>query len=254
MARPSSPPCYERHRPEDTVLYGTLEGHLEAFLAGASEQGGGEGLPAFVTRELRASLRCGRLEHGCVHVTCERYGDEMVVAFSGKGRGFCPSCGGRRMSELAARLVDRVIPQVPVRQWVLSLPFTLRDQLAFDAQLTSAVLDVFICSVFAGLRRAAARAGIADGQCGAITAIQRCGSALNVNVHGAGFWLLERTKSTGAFRVANLWRLPPVGEQDCAGRGAESRAWRRRTPRVGESFRVLRTRRASGSVSVEQAL
>ena len=49
MARVSSSPRYERHRPEDTVLYRTLEGHLEAFLARASDQGGGEGLPAFVT-------------------------------------------------------------------------------------------------------------------------------------------------------------------------------------------------------------
>jgi hypothetical protein len=46
-----------------------------------------------------------------------------------------------------------------VRQWVLSLPFTLRYQLAFDATLTAAVLDAFIRSVFAGLRRAAAREG-----------------------------------------------------------------------------------------------
>src|SRR5262245_17542844 len=58
MARANSSPCYERHRPEDTVLYRILEGHLEAFLAGASEQGGGEGLPAFVTPEHRAYLRC----------------------------------------------------------------------------------------------------------------------------------------------------------------------------------------------------
>ncbi|MFM8766627.1 MAG: hypothetical protein ACKOD9_02265, partial [Rubrivivax sp.] len=28
----------------------------------------------------------------------------------------------RRMSQTAAHLVDHVIPQVPVRQWVLSLP------------------------------------------------------------------------------------------------------------------------------------
>ena len=39
-----------------------------------------------------------------------------VVAFSCRGRGFCPSCGGRRMSELAAHLVDRVLPAVPIRQ------------------------------------------------------------------------------------------------------------------------------------------
>ena len=183
MARRSAVLGYERHRPEDTVLYRALESHLETFLSGASEQGGGAGLPAFVTRELRAYLRCGRLEHGCVHVRCEQCGDDMVVAFSCKGRGFCPSCGGRRMSELAAQLVDRVIPRVPVRQWVLSLPFTLRYQLAFDAKLTSAVLDVFIRSVFAGLRRAAVREGVLGGQCGAITVIQRFGSALNVNVH-----------------------------------------------------------------------
>jgi hypothetical protein len=36
------------------------------------------------------------------------------------------------MTELAAQLVDRVIPDVPVRQWVLSLPWSLRYQLAFD--------------------------------------------------------------------------------------------------------------------------
>jgi hypothetical protein len=41
------------------------------------------------------------------------------------------------MSELAAQLGDRVIPLVPVRQWVLSLPFGLRYQLAFDATLTA---------------------------------------------------------------------------------------------------------------------
>ena len=45
MPRLCVPPTYQRHRPEDTVLYRTLEVHLEAFLARASDQGGGEGLP-----------------------------------------------------------------------------------------------------------------------------------------------------------------------------------------------------------------
>jgi hypothetical protein len=35
-----------------------------------------------------------------------------------KGGGVCPSCGGWRMSELAAQFVDRVLPAVPIRQWV----------------------------------------------------------------------------------------------------------------------------------------
>ena len=141
------PRIYQRRQPEDSVLYRALQAHLDAFLARAGEHEGG-GLPSFVTRELQAYLRCGRLEHGCVHVRCEQCQDEMVVAFSCKGRGFCPSCGGRRMSELAAHLVDGVIPKVPVREWVLSLPFTLRYQLAFDATLCGAVQRAFIRVVF----------------------------------------------------------------------------------------------------------
>ena len=77
------------------------------------------------------------------------------------------------MSERDAHLVDRVIPRVPVRQWGLPLPFTLCSPLACDATLTAAMLDVCIRSVFAGLRRAAIRAAIAEAQGGAITAIQR---------------------------------------------------------------------------------
>jgi hypothetical protein len=30
------------------------------------------------------------------------------------------------MAERAAHLVDRVLPDVPIRQWVLSVPFQLR--------------------------------------------------------------------------------------------------------------------------------
>ena len=52
--------------------------------------------------------------------------EERLVVFSCKGRGFCPSCGGRRMAERAAHLVDHVWPDVSVRQWVLSLPPRVR--------------------------------------------------------------------------------------------------------------------------------
>jgi len=41
------------------------------------------------------------------------------------------------MADTAAHLVDRVLPEVPVHQWVLSLPFTLRYRLAYDARLAS---------------------------------------------------------------------------------------------------------------------
>ena len=52
-------------------------------------------------------------------------GDDKRVAFSCKRRGFCASCGARRMARMAAHLVDHVTPHMPVRQWVLSLPIPL---------------------------------------------------------------------------------------------------------------------------------
>jgi hypothetical protein len=146
------------------VLYDVVRAELESFLARARERD--RTVPRFVERELRAYLGCGILAHGFVRVRCDACGCERLVAFSCKGRGFCPSCGGRRMADTAAHLVDRVLPEVPVRQWVLSLPFALRYRLAFDARLVTEVLGVFVRAVFASLRRHARRKwGVHRGQC-----------------------------------------------------------------------------------------
>jgi len=48
------------------------------------------------------------------------------------------------MADTAAHLVDRVFPRVPVRQWVLSFPHALRYRLAYDSELVTDVLRVFI--------------------------------------------------------------------------------------------------------------
>ena len=88
------------------------------------------------------------------------------------------------MADVAAHLVDRVLPIVPVRQWVLSLPFALRYRMAYDAPLTSDVLNVFIRALFGQLRRRACELlGVGASQCGAVTFVQRWGDALNANPH-----------------------------------------------------------------------
>ena len=60
-------------------------------------------------------LKCGRLEEGFLRVRCEQCHAEKLVAFSCKKRGFCPSCGARRMAETAALLADEVLPNA--RSW-----------------------------------------------------------------------------------------------------------------------------------------
>jgi hypothetical protein len=88
------------------------------------------------------------------------------------------------MADTAAHLVDRVLPEVPIRQWVLSLPYTLRFRLAYDSNLVSAILHIFVQAVFASLRRRIKIAGKGKPpKCGAVVFIQRFGDALNLNLH-----------------------------------------------------------------------
>lgn len=98
---------YKRHRPETTLLYQLVERYYPDFIANLAEQG--KYLPKHVQREFDDFLRCGRLEYGFLRVVCGDCKHEKLVAFSCKRRGFCPSCGARRMAESAALLVDDVL-------------------------------------------------------------------------------------------------------------------------------------------------
>jgi hypothetical protein len=85
------------------------------------------------------------------------------------------------MADTAAHLVDCVLPEVPIRQWVLTLPYPLRYRCAYayDAALLSEVLRAFLSALFSALRRRAkSQWGTSRGQCGAVTFIQRFGSAV----------------------------------------------------------------------------
>jgi hypothetical protein len=156
---------------------------MEELLREAAARTDGAGLPDFVEREFREFLSCGVLARGFARVRCGDCAFERLVPFSCKGRGFCPSCGGRRMNAQAAHLVDAVLPRVAVRQWVLSLPFRLRYRLAWDHKLCRAVLGVYVRALLAFHRRSARRRGVRDGEGGVVTVIRRFGGGLNLNVH-----------------------------------------------------------------------
>ncbi|HVX93653.1 MAG TPA: transposase [Polyangia bacterium] len=175
---------YTRHRPEETVLYAALQAHWKTFVAELEAVAEPPVLPAFVVAEVEAFLRCGILSHGLVLAKCRDCGWCRPVAFSCRRRGFCASCIGRRMSDFAAQLVDRVIPRVPIRQWVLTVPHRLRARMMFDPALTSAVLRELIRAISSWLRRRARRQGVVGAiKTGAVTVIQRFNSALGANPH-----------------------------------------------------------------------
>jgi len=196
-----SAPLYTRHRPERTHLYQLVEEHYPTFKAHLAAQG--SALPRYIEREFDEYLKCGRLEHGFLRVRCETCHAEHLVAFSCKRRGFCPSCGARRMAESAALLVDEVFPEQPVRQWVLSFPYPLRFLFATRPAILSQVLGiVYRCIATHLIKKAGYSCKTA--QTGAVTLIQRFGSALNLNIHFHMLFLdgayVERSEGSVRFR------------------------------------------------------
>jgi hypothetical protein len=79
-------------------------------------------LPRYVTDAFERYVLCGDFSQGFIRCHCDACGHDVLVPFSCKQRGLCPSCGARRMCDEAATVTDRILPNVPVRQWVLSRP------------------------------------------------------------------------------------------------------------------------------------
>jgi hypothetical protein len=86
------------------------------------------------------------------------------------------------MADSAALLVDEILPYQPMRQWVLSVPFPLRFLFASDPKVMTNILSIVYRAIATHL---AHKAGFAKplAQTGAVTLIQRFGSALNLNIH-----------------------------------------------------------------------
>ena len=136
-------------------------------------------MPAFVRRAVDHFLACGDPNAGFIALKCPACGAECALAFSCKGRGLCPSCGARRMHDVAHHLVTRVLPAVPVRQYVLSPPSELVALLAARGEALSALSRIFVESVFSGIRK---RSG-PKLSCGSVVVFQRFNKALTVYPH-----------------------------------------------------------------------
>ena len=194
---------YERHRPEQTTLYCLVQQHAVSFIAHTAPSTGAE-LPWFIKDEFDAFLECGILAHGFLQLRCGECGHDKLLAFSCKRRGFCPSCGARRMSHTTAHLVDHVIPHVRVRQWVLSLPIPLGVLLAAQPEFVTSVLQV-VQRVLTRHLLSAARLRADEGHGGAVTLIQLIGSAVNLNIPSE--LTLRRVAPERMARVCGLCKL-----------------------------------------------
>jgi hypothetical protein len=179
----TGPAVYRQRRPTATLLHRTVREHLETYLATAGhDEGLASNVPFHVQNAFREYLRCGILAHGFARAYCSACGHDFLIAFSCKGRDVCPSCATRRMVETAAHLTDQVLPRVPCRQWVLSVPKRVRWHLREKPEALSGLLCVFLRAVETTLRQCSPGAP-AGARFGAVAFVHRFGSYLNSHVH-----------------------------------------------------------------------
>ncbi|MEI7591187.1 MAG: transposase, partial [Deltaproteobacteria bacterium] len=202
---------YEQRKPELTKLYQIISAGWKTFLSEREQEG--RSVPKYIVEEFESYLRCGILAYGFGRLHCATCDTDYLVPFSCKGRGFCPSCGARRMAEAAIYLRDELVPLVPVRQFVVTFPPPLRLWLARSNKLCANICKKVVDALDKHLRK---QANVSNGVTGSVVFIQRFGSAANLNVHLHIVALdgVYEQKSTGDLKFYNA--AAPTAESTLA--------------------------------------
>ncbi len=165
-----------RRRPEETVLH-------EAVRVGWGVLSSKVTLPRRVGLEVGRYLGCGQLGRGFLQVQCQECQASRLVAFSCKGRGWCPSCAAKRALETSTHLGE-VLPRVGYRQWTLTLPRSLRWVAVKMPGLVRKVERRLVRAVWRWQRARAKQLGFQGAlHGGAVGFLQLFGSALQLTPH-----------------------------------------------------------------------
>ena len=87
------------------------------------------------------------------------------------------------MNVASINLNERVLPWVPIRQWVLTVPHPLRFLMASDHEVTLEVGREVRRAIASFLRKQAKRRGIKNCETGSVTFVQRFNSGLGCSIH-----------------------------------------------------------------------
>jgi hypothetical protein len=104
-------PAYIPRRPHATVLHRLVREHYESFVAHTQATYAAP-LPRYVIDAFERYLVCGDFSQGFIVCHGDVCRHDVLLSFSCKQRGLCPSCGCRRMCDEAATITDRILPSV----------------------------------------------------------------------------------------------------------------------------------------------
>ena len=179
---------YKRRQPETSTLYQIVyhsRDDLEYQWESRFQRNDGV-LRQEVTKTLDEYLNCGILAHGAARVYCDGCKHSLLIAFSCKRRGVCPSCSAKRAVKFAEHIYNEVIEDIPHRHTVFTIPKRLRVFFKYDRVLLSILFKAAwgaLCQIL----------GIDEQELAAIFTVQTAGEALNFHPHlhgllADGYW------------------------------------------------------------------
>ena len=150
---------YRRRSPEASPLYQIVYHSRDdlQFQWGARFQHQYGCLRDEVLKTFDEYLNCGILAHGAARVYCDGCKHSLLIAFSCKRRGVCPSCGAKRAVKFAEHIYSAVIEDVPHRHTVFTIPKRLRVFFKYDRKLNTILFRAAWGAPFTGAGQLAKR-------------------------------------------------------------------------------------------------
>jgi transposase-like protein len=198
---------YHPRNPRATALYAVIEDHLEEFIRVYDDRYQKEfGFWRPVIQEVMEKyLECGDLHHGFARVRCGDCRHEFLLAFSCKGRYFCPSCHQKRVVSFAEWAEQEVLEKVPHRQYVFTIPKMLRIYFKYDRKLLGKLSQCAYETVKEFFREVIPSKEAVPG---VILSIQTYGEELNFHPH------LHAVITDGCFgRDGTFYPIPEIDTQ-----------------------------------------
>ncbi len=128
---------YKPKKPKTSPLYQSVSNHFAEFESVYEERYQKRyGVLRDVVREVVYKyLGCGDLRKGFARIKCKDCKHEFLLAFSCKGRYFCPSCHQKRVLMFGEWITEEILYPLPHRQYVFTVPKMLRPHFRFDRKL-----------------------------------------------------------------------------------------------------------------------
>jgi ribosomal protein S27E len=172
---------YRPRHPERTVLYRVLFHYFDRFLAeyeGRFEKEYGF-LRSIIKEVVERYLDCGNPRCGFARIRCPDCGQERLLMFSCRTRGFCPSCHAKRLEEWGEWVRATLLLDIPHRQVVFVIPKMLRIFFKYNRRLLGELCG---CALRSLTRYFEIVTG-SEPRPGVIAAIQTFGTRINFHPH-----------------------------------------------------------------------